>query len=163
MEEEKKNLTNAAYAVIRDLIKFSEEIGLQPKTNDSLYKRLTENYQMGLIWDYDYPDENADYILYKIEIEGSYIVITFPFMSMMVCQDYVEEYLWYKWRDTRLGIQRYINEPELNFIKENKLGVKIKAFAGIGGEGYCGTFATLFTPEDILSLCKENMDTQLNL
>lgn len=149
MEEEKKFLTNVAYAIIRDLIKFSEEKGFQSETNNSLYKRLTEDYQMGLIGDLDYPDENEESLIYKMEIEDNYVVISFPYMSMMVFPDDIELLLWHKWRHTRLGIQRYIKEPELSFIKENNLGVKIKSFAGIGGEGYCGTFATVFTPEDI--------------
>ena len=153
-EEEKKSLTYAAYAIIRDLIKFSEEQGLQPATNGSLYKRLTEDYQMGLIGDLDYPDEDVESLIYKMEIEDNYVVISFPYMSMMIFPDEIELLLWHKWRHTRLGIQRYIKEPELSFIKENNLGIKIKAFAGIGGEGYCGTFATLFTPEDIQLLCK---------
>lgn len=153
-EEKKKNLTNASYAIIRDLIKFSEEKGLQPKTNNSLYKRLTENYQMGLIWDYDYPVENEESLVYNIEIENNYITIYFPHYSMMVFPDDIEKFLCHKWRHTRLGIQRYIKEPELNFIRENKLGIKIKSYAAVGGVGYSGTFATVFTPEDIKLLCK---------
>ena len=154
--EDKKYLTDVSYAIIRDLIKFSEEKGLQSETDGSLYKRLTEYYQMGLIWDYDYPDENKESLVYNIEIENNYITIYFPHYSMMVFPDDIEKFLCHKWRHTRLGIQRYIKEPELNFIRENKLGIKIISYAAVGGVGYSGTFATVFTPEDIELLCKED-------
>lgn len=97
---------------------------------------------------FGYENEMSD--LYKIEIIDNFIEITFVFISMMVSQEDVEQFLQEKWRQSRFGIKGYIKDlPELGFIKEKKLGIRLKAFAGIGGEGYHETFATLFTPEDI--------------
>lgn len=152
MEEEKKNSINAAYAIIRDLIKFSEDKGLQSYTGGSLYNRLTENYKMGLIYENDYPNENKENLVYKIEIENNYIIISFSYMSMIVSEELMEGFICEKWQQTRSGIHKYINEPELRFIKEKGFGIKIKAFAGIGGEDYNSSFATLFTPDDIKRL-----------
>lgn len=101
-----------------------------------------------------YENEMSD--LYKIEIIDNFIEITFVFLSMMVSQEDVEQFLQEKWRQSRFGIKCYIKDlPELGFIKEKKLGIRLKAFAGIGGEGYHETFATLFTPEDIQKTCSD--------
>ena len=147
-----KNENTSIYAIMRDLKNFlDKEFHLYNQS--SLFALVEEEYYMGLIDEVYFPSsEDVPSDVYKIEIKEDYIDIIFVFISMMVSQEMVEDYLCDMWRLCRKGFLRFLDLPELKKLKERGLGVRIKAFAGIGGEGYHLRSATLFTPEDLKHL-----------
>ena len=99
--------------------------------------------------DWDYVEKFRSKDIYQIEIEDNYLVVRFVLMSMIIGEELVEDFLCEKWYQTRMGFYWFSNWFYLQFIKEKKLGVKVKAFAGIGGPNHC---AILYSPEDIQKL-----------
>lgn len=154
---ESQRLHSPSFDIIQDIIKFL--IIHKYKDNDpaKLQEELYDAYMMGLISNYEYDIEEHEFNrrskIHKIEIKDSYIIISFNFLSMlMICQDYIEEFLSEKWLLVRLGFNWFSEYPYLYIIKEMQLGLKIKAFAGIGGENYMATYATVYTQDDIEKL-----------
>lgn len=84
---------------------------------------------------------------YKIAIEDDYLVITFVFISMMVADWMVKRFLEKKVEIVRDVFTKLKSTPFYP-ISSGNLGVKIKAFAGIGGEGYYENEIIIFTPEE---------------
>lgn len=93
---------------------------------------------------------------YRIALEDNYIVLYFNMWSMMACDEYVENVICNEWPQVRNCISRFKYIPELKYLKDNNLGVKIKASACIGGEGYLGKSAVVYTPEDIQTLLESS-------
>lgn len=89
---------------------------------------------------------------YRIAIEEDYLVITFVFISMMVSNDYVRRFLDDKIDVVKDALTELKKSSDLNPILSRGLGVKIKAFAGVGGEGYYENGVTIFTPEEYQSI-----------
>ena len=91
--------------------------------------------------------ESADW---NIFLKDKYIIMEFPFISMMFNQEDIEDYLLERWLKMRNIIQENHQLPELVFLKKAGLGIRIESYAAISGEDR--TFATLFTPEDMTRL-----------
>lgn len=94
--------------------------------------------------------EPVEKAYWKIFLKDDYIVMEFPFISMMFNQEDIENYLLERWLKMRNIIQENIQFPEIVFLKKAGLGIRLESYAAISG-GY-RTFATLFTPEDMTRL-----------
>lgn len=119
---------------------------------NELYEECLEEYQMGFIsWESidlsNIPDEQSD--IYKIEIKDEYVVISIAYISMMICDEDVEEFLAENWVKIRKSLMRHNQVAEFKFLRDLGLGIKLYAFAGIGGYGYHGRSAIVYTPEQI--------------
>lgn len=148
---DKKEECQEAAIIMECLSRFLRKNGLV--VNESYKERLNLLYCMGFV-DYGYPEEtNEDFI--NIRIDGPYIVIEFVYVSMIIRDADVEEYLMGRWHLARLGfyLSKLFEYPELDYeldyIKKKGYGVRIESYAGIGGRGYHNRCATLFTPEDL--------------
>lgn len=139
------------YGIMRDVIKFIHKKGC-PRASISLYEELKECYNYGFIPTIELPRKNSRSNIDKIEIKDNYIIISFPFISMIASQEFVEDYLCEMWCKTRKAFQRYSFRPEIKFIKGHGYGVKLQSYAAIGGDGYNNAKATLYTPEDFQEL-----------
>ena len=157
---ENQRLNTPSFFIIQDIIKFLIIHKYMDIDTPTLKEELYYAYMMGLISSCEYDvvenEFNRKSKIHKIEVEGSYIIISFNFISMMVCQDFVEDFLSKKWLDVRLAFNWFSKFPYLDILKENKLGIKIKGFAGIGGENYMKTYATMYTPEEIQTMFKDD-------
>lgn len=94
--------------------------------------------------------EQVERSYWNIFLKDDYIVMEFPFISMMFKQEDIEDYLLERWLKMRNIMQENLQLPELVFLKKARLGIRIESYAAISG-GY-RTFATLFTPEDMTRL-----------
>ncbi len=106
--------------------------------------------------EYEDPEYNKDEI-YRIRQDGNYIVITLCYISMMVSNRLVEEFLCARWYQTRCAFIAVASESgggDIAFLGEKGFGIKLEAFAGIGGYSESGSYpqAILLTPEDMKRL-----------
>lgn len=122
--------------------------------NSSFRDRFNELlFNTGMV-PYACPVDDVDDNLIKVRLDGNYIVIEFVYVSMMVGNDLLEEFLAEQWRLSRLGFtiasdKKYPElRRELEYIIDQGYGVRIATYAGIGGSSH-KIYATLFTPEDL--------------
>lgn len=125
-------------------------------SNEEIRENIRENLTEDERKEYEEFDTGFKNHPYRIALEDNYIVLNFNLWSMMVCDEYVEDVICEEWPHVRKGISRFKYLPELQYLKDNNLGVKIKASACIGGEGYLGKSAVVYTPEDIQTLLESS-------
>lgn len=112
---------------------------------DDLYKEDIENFSLGFISKEDIQIDD----IYHIEIQENYVVISFVYVSMMVCEEDVERFLTEKLTKIRLHLFTNMHCNCLDLLAEKELGIKIHAFAAIGGYDYFGRSAIVYSPEYI--------------
>lgn len=99
------------------------------------------------------PEEKIDNVK-NVEIIGNYVTITFTYLSMIVSEGYLIDFLDEMLHETRVGIHQLRCTGLLNHLKENGYGIRIKVYAGIGGapSGIEAPSVILYTPEEIQAL-----------
>ena len=128
-----------------------------------IYTKILDDIFRGIISPKDHPQyeyslqyyneiiqEQVERVYCNIFLKEDYIVMEFPFISMMFNQEDIEDYLLERWLKMRNMMQENIHLPEIVFLKKAGLGIRLESYAAICG-GY-RTFATLFTPEDMTRL-----------
>ncbi len=155
-EEEEENTFGERYggsSIVREIEYYltnkPEEARGEQNFYEDLYKKDEEIYAWGMIrWeDVQIPG------IYHIDVQGEYVVVSFAYKDMMVNDKVMEEYLVSKWSKIRLHLLDMMDTPCMHLLAEKGLGIKIFAFAAIGGYGYKGRSAIVYTPDYL----KENL------
>lgn len=150
--DEKSFDLDIGYYILAALVEYCKAEHIMPEYDQDCWTLFMQQCFGEQLQSKEAEEESGPQKVYHVWRDGEYIVITLGFVSMIVSDDMMEEFLCEKWLQTRLALLQLNSWGfDIAFLGDKAFGIRLEVYPVIGGYREGGNYpsVTLFTPDDI--------------